>query len=268
MVVLVAGACVHQSGHTYDCRYVPRLPSVPVMTADPSNAWDTGALMAWVASLADPLLAPGVAAGATDRARRECGADPAGASSWLAGWTRDMLVSLPGPDPWRHLSARAPGARGGQDVVVRGWGEVPTRVGATTARGRFGTWGDGTDLLVPQHRNPSADVGLAALAAGLPDASAAFLAAAGESMSAAGRALDGLCHGSGAAIFDVAAPALRWAAWRRRVYAGAEDEHFVLTGIMWLEWASGARHVDASEFEANRRGGALDDDLYAPVTGT
>lgn len=230
----------------------------------PEADWDVDSIAAWLATMTDPLVEPEVVVETQKRARSACGRDPARASTWFAGVGADMVASLPGPDPWRSLSARVVNP-GGSDVVVEGAAPVPGHTGAESGGGRFGSWHDGTDLVPPAHRDVAADPGLAALATGLSDEAAAVLACCSSSWQEARHGLLLVSGERGERVFDTGAAVVRWLTWRRRVYAGADDLHLVTTGMMWLEMLDGAAgqdEVDQQARDENDAGGLLDDGLY------
>lgn len=232
-----------------------------------TDGWDDQDIAAWVACLGESLVRPELATQIARQARTTLDTDPARGRLWLAGVIGDLVASLPQPDPWRHLSARVPVA-GGTDIVLLGTATPPAGLGAASAAGEFGTWRDGVDLVPPAHANLLVDSGLIALAEPLEPASAALLALCGSDFRTGARALEELATG-GPGAFDIAAPALRWAAWRRRVYTGPEDTYPMTTGFMWLNFAArlaAGEGFDDTQWQADRESGALPAELYDPVT--
>lgn len=237
------------------------------MTKYADLLWDEESLAAWVVTLSTPLIDPETMAGIAQLARQSCGADSVQAATFLAGACADVLFTLPEADPWRHLSARVV-SPGSTDMVRAAPAPVPETTGAASARGAFGTWRDGADLFAPAHQNLLVDPYLAPLATALPPASAAALAFAGASYSEGAQALL-LARGSGSVVFDIGAPALRWAMWRRWAYLGDADD-FTYSAVMgWLVRSgpvvSTGAFPDRPEWEAEREAARIPDDEYRPV---
>lgn len=225
--------------------------------------WDHEPLVSWLVLLSESLVPPEVGAEIVERAEQACAQNPLRASMWLAGTCADMARSLPANDPWRTLSVRVVNSSG-PDVVFNGSGQVPEQTGATSVAGPFGSWRDGTDLVPLAHRSLLADPGLVGLVRPLSPASASFLAVSSRGWEQGRSVLEMLCPGDGGAMFEVAADAIRWATWRRRVYTGPEDPHLATTGMLWLEMVARGT-VDEDQRADNAEAGFLDDDLYEPV---
>lgn len=240
-------------------------PFMDVAVSDEAT-WDDQDLAAWAITLAQPLVRPGLAVKIARQARATMALDPPRARYWLAGLIGDIVSSLPSIDPWRSLSARVP-VLGNPDIVVLGSVPPPDSLGAASARGPFGTWQDGADLVPPTHPNLLIDRELIVLAEGLVPASAAVLAMCASDFHTGARALQVLGPG-GPESFDIGAPALRWAMWRRQVYVGQEDTWAHTAAMMWLHRAGAlvtGEQFDEETWQEDREEGALPDELYEPV---
>lgn len=231
------------------------------------DGWDDQDVAAWVTSMGESLTDPRLALEIAGRARESFAADADRGRIWGAGVVSDVISTLPSVDPWRNLSARVR-VEGGADLVLLGAAPPPPQTGATSPSGSpFGTWQDGVDLVPPAHRNLLVDIGLIALAEPLAPQAAAFMALAASDWRSGVRALEELGAGGGE-VFDVVLPALRWAAWRRRVYTGPEDSYLMTTGFEWLSRASlitSGDPVDDSSWAEERDAEVLGDELYEPI---
>ncbi len=148
---------------------------------------------------------------------------------WFAGVTSDLMRALPSDDPWRHLSA---GVGVGKARMTRGRWATP-ETGARGARDRFGSPSDGADLVLDVGLPPAADPGLAALADGLSDESAAVLAFAADGWKPGGLAAIAVVGSARETTFPVLGRCLAWAMWRHRCYAGAGDPLPMDSGQAW-----------------------------------
>lgn len=98
--------------------------------------------------------------------------------------------------------------------------------------------------------------------------SAAFMAHSASGWEAGSSALQDRCR-EGGEVFDVALPALRWAAWRRRVYTGPEDHFLMTTGFAWLPRAADVESTgtfDTQTWATELTADVLSPDLYNPVS--
>src|SRR5699024_2382231 len=102
------------------------------MSGEPE--WDDQDLAAWVITLTQPLVRPGLAVKIARQARATMALAPQRARYWLAGLIGDLVSSLPSIDPWRSLSGRVPVADG-SDLVVLGSAPPPGGLGAASVRG-------------------------------------------------------------------------------------------------------------------------------------
>ncbi|MGC0252648.1 hypothetical protein [Pseudactinotalea sp. Z1748] len=228
--------------------------------------WDDQDIAAWVTTLGQPLVRPGLATQIARQARTTMALDAPRARYWLTGVIGDLVASLPEVDPWRALSARVP-VEGEADITLLGTAPPPPGLGAASATGEFGTWRDGADLVPASHANLLIDRELIVLVEGLAPASAAVLALCGSDYHLGVRALQVL-GAEGPESFDIAAPALRWALWRRQVYTGPEDTWAHTTALMWLHYAAqlaSGEVFDTASWQADRAEGALPAYLYDPV---
>lgn len=166
-----------------------------------------------------------------------------------------MLRSLAPSDPWRNLTVSPAGQVLHPD------------------QSPFGTWSDATDIIFPSHRDRLSDLNLAALADPMPaDAARLFAAAAGgwkaalawceENLPQQGR----LDEEAAAALVATARVALVWAAYRRRIFAGADDHFFPSSASQWITRAEAvASGEDFDEARAARElsYALIDDATYA-----
>lgn len=202
-------------------------------------ATDDEDIAAWVVALCEPLIAARTRSGIENRMIRCAQDDPTYLSWWFAGVTADVMATLPGADPWRSAKA-----------------------------GAFSGWQAGVDLVPPAHPNLFVDVGLAALVDPLPPRGRQVLARAADDVAGAASVLMGIAGGQD--LVEAGGGALRWAAWRRRVYVGPEDPYVMTTGFGWLNRARahmGSAELDREEWEAERAAATLTDDHYQPVKG-
>ncbi len=152
------------------------------------------------------------------------------AATFFGGMIADAVRTLPGEDPWRHMSAKI---RVGQIELTRGEIPRPPEVTGALLRGQaFGAPDAGKDLVDLTPGDPSSAVASAALAEGLNPVSAVVVAFATDGWRHAGEVLRSVPTG-GRDLFDTGAEALRWALWRRRVYVGLDDPMTMLSGMQW-----------------------------------
>lgn len=206
----------------------------------------------------------------------QCRANPDWMSTLAAGPLSDLVRTLPPADPWRHLSARI-SVHEGPDVVR---GQIPAppehtgaMIGMNGHARAFGTFLDESDRLPRAAKALIDDPGVAALETGLQPDAAAVLAMSGDGWRAAKRALlavydqaqyqrrsrnDDLGIGpaevmdhatwvanvSGRAMAEAAMTAITWAMHRRRTYAYAANDSFLLLDFdRWVDRANRAREA-------------------------
>lgn len=197
--------------------------------------------------------------------------------NWTAGWFAGVIYSgihtLPADDPWRHLSARLASLQG-DDMVRREPGvPVPVPTMAVSKNGQFGSNTDALDLVPNDFGDPWCDPSLTAVTPApteneafdaTPDHSyidpvaAAMIAFGSESYTttrqaalvSAERAL-GLPSGAWNLPpldrlkevdrwIEAMATAMRWTAYRRRVYFSRWDSFMHEQCLSWLNQADAA----------------------------
>lgn len=204
--------------------------------------------------------------------------NPESATWWFGGVIADQIRSLPPADPWRHLSARA-----GETLTRGRLPKPPELTGAIGANGKFGSMQDCTDLAHPSFSDPATDVGLAAVASGISNASAALVAFAADGPEVCARA--GMAvhaellsetrdpQAAAAGLFGACADATRWAVWRRRAYVGLGDDWTLASGFAWLwraEELAANGDLPAGEWDEAERALAdagIDPGTYEAITG-
>lgn len=186
---------------------------------------ETGWVSRWVVSLCEPLLDVRSRQETENAMERLTAENPVWVAAWASGWLSDIMRSLDPADPWRNLTV--------EDHQARHPNGSP-----------FGSWVDATDIVHAGTEDIRSDLGLAALAEQLDPEAAELLAAAAESREAAFAWLKGhqatgpqLFPGEAEKHFRIIASALRWAIYRRRLFAGAEDPFVPISGTEWIRRA-------------------------------
>jgi hypothetical protein len=179
----------------------------------------------WVTGFLDGLVSPDGRSAREAQLLSHVRSRPVPFAAFVSGVVGDLLSSLPAEDPWRHTIV--------VDGVVRSVRGDP-----------FGTWADGTDLLIPSHLNVGCDNNLAALDPALSESAAWVIHLGGQGWGAACKALksavaDGL---SADDLFVDGCAAMRWVMHRRRAYTGADD---LYVSIVMGAWARRAQAVVA-----------------------
>lgn len=170
----------------------------------------------WVVALCEPLLSLSARRSADEGAESAAERCPEWFRIWAAGTLSDIMLTLDPEDPWLSLSIDEAGA-----VRLRNGNE-------------FGSWRDSTDILhvaAPGRFIAEEDLGLAALAEGLPRASALLLVAAADGFD---RLREQLSLTPASDLFEVVADALRWAIHRRRIFTGLDDAYSPVTAGNWI----------------------------------
>lgn len=184
---------------------------------------ETGWVSRWVVSLCEPLLDIESRQEIEHAMERLAAEHPQWVAAWATGWLSDIIRSLDPEDPWRNVA------------VVDGQTQHPDGT-------PFGSWVDATDIVHAGTDDIRADLGLASLASPLSPEAAALFAAAGRSRQEAYALLTQntgpqLFPADAKNFFRTIADALRWAIYRRRLFAGAEDPFIPITGTEWIRRA-------------------------------
>lgn len=202
----------------------------------------------WAITMTEPLIATQRRIELDDAMRMVCMTHPEWATNFFGGVIANLIRSLENGDPFRHLAARL-ACREGEDLV-RGAAELtPETTGAVAPSGSpFGTHDDCVDLTGPVHGLLDQDPALAAVETPLSTISAAVLAICADGWQAGRDALDAV-HANNPRNFDsvyiVAAPALRWAAHRRRASGASTEDDWVIRSInLWAARAELATNGD------------------------
>ncbi|MGK3708770.1 hypothetical protein [Arthrobacter sp. IK3] len=206
----------------------------------------------WVVSLCEPLV--------TTAARREidehvadiAARQPLWISAWASGLVSDLVRSLDPEDPWRNLEVASSGA-----VMPDG--------------SPFGTWVDATDIVPPSVPDRRADVGLAAVDTGLSGRASEFVAVAAGGWRPAfewirenlvtAPALDGP---QAAELLDTVDGAIRWAMFRRRLFAGQDDPFIPVDAAAWTTRAG--KMISGEAWDEARAARVLESNKIQPGT--
>lgn len=185
--------------------------------------------------------------------RKTCADHPAWASIVLGGTIADLVQSLPADDPWRSCSARIGRLVMGQHPPNQDGARLPDG-------GRLGSWTSFVDTLGRPAEGANIELDPAYTPvlvdlSGVSEAVLAFGAQGWEKASAAvsatlarassTSAVDDLPHLPGvltlnpAPVYTYAAPALRWAAYRRRSYGTSPDDPWLAESLYRWSWRAG-----------------------------
>ena len=233
----------------------------------------------WLVAQCEPLVPTLDRAVAEEAFVAEATTGPARVTWWFAGVIADHVLTLPPPDPWRHLSARV-----GSSLTRGRLPRPPATTGAVGVRGPFGTVEDGQDLAHPSFAHAPTDVGLAAINSGLSRGGGALLAFAADGWDATARAAQLLYAEHRAQTGDRSAAAgryfadlsgaLRWAIWRRRAYLGQGDDWTLASGFAWL-WRAEEFHTHGKlpkgewdEVTRSLEQERIDPDSYTLISGS
>lgn len=178
----------------------------------------------WLAGLVDGLVSPDTRADNDCQMLLHTRVRPVLFAAFVSGVVSDLLSSPPAEDPWRRTT------------LVEGT--------VRSLRGEsFGSWVDGTDLLVRGHPDLRFDSSLAALASPLTRSAALLIHLCARSWSAACDTLREAIRGGITAdeLFSDGCAAIRWALHRRRAYTGADDPY---TTLVTMEWVRRANSVE------------------------
>lgn len=191
---------------------------------------ETGWVSRWVVSLCEPLLDIESRQEIENAMERLAAENPHWVAAWASGWLSDIIRSLDPADPWRNIT------------ILEGQTQHPDGT-------PFGSWVDATDIVHAGTDDIRADLGLAALASPLsPEAAVLFAAACRGRDEAYALLTDGigpqLFPANAKTFFSTVAAALRWAIYRRRLFAGAEDPFIPISGT---EWIRRARFITSGE---------------------
>lgn len=183
---------------------------------------ETGWVSRWVVAMHDPLVDTDARREIDEGLKELVAAHPHWFAAWFSGHLSDIVSSLDPEDPWRRLHV-----------------EEGTAVHANGRR--FGSPEDSEDLARPSVPDLRSDLGLAALAPGLPDESAVLIALAANGWDPVLAWCEKnlvkepvLGQKDAAGFFKIATAALRWAMHRRRLYMGPEDPFIPVNGIAWI----------------------------------
>lgn len=184
---------------------------------------ETGWVSRWVVSLCEPLLDIESRQEIENAMERLAAEHPRWVAAWASGWLSDIIMSLDPADPWRNVTVRD-----GQAQHPNG--------------SPFGSWVDATDIVHAGTDDIHEDLGLAALANPLSPEAAALFSAAGRGREEAYALLTEntgpqLFPADAKTYFRTISSALRWAIYRRRLFAGAEDPFIPVTGGEWIRRA-------------------------------
>ena len=179
----------------------------------------------WVVSLCEPLITTAARQEIEEHVRAIASRNPLWFSAWAAGFVSDMVRSLDPEDPWRNLELKDGGA-----LLPDG--------------SPFGTWVDATDIVPPSVPDRRSDLGLAAVDTPLPARGAELVAAAAGGWRpvlnwltanlATAPALEGE---QAQEFFETIDGAVRWAMFRRRLFAGMDDAFIPVAAASWVSRA-------------------------------
>lgn len=206
----------------------------------------------WTQTLVEPLLPLEIRNNLERGMRQVCADHPTWASFVLGGAISDIVLSLPGNDPWRTSSARLGRTTHGD--------RPPARDGARLPDGtRLGHWKSFVDTLgTPAEEDLSLDPAYAPIALDLAAVSEAIISfgaggwetgttgvSAAVARGSATSAVDDLANLPGiqtlhpAPVYTYAVPALRWASYRRRSYGTSADDPWVAESLYRWSWRAG-----------------------------
>lgn len=185
----------------------------------------------WAVTYVEPLVDTARRLALDAAMTQLCAQRPALMGYWFAGVLSDHALTLPPADPWRSL--RATIVVDGQVAHRRGpMPAEPVFTGAIGPAGPFGTVSDATDVIMVARTEPETDDRLAALSTGLDSISSTILAFAADGQDEVREVLALATEPS--TLFSVASAALRWLAWRRRVYTGPDDALLLHSVANWM----------------------------------
>lgn len=202
----------------------------------------------WLFTLTDPLIPLRYRQHINDQMVALITTRPRWGAFFIGGVLSDLISTLPGSDPWRHLSARWGASSFGP--------HPPLDNGAVGVTGRvFGTYTDALDVAGQVMAHPEIDTGLAAFAQPLSPGAAYAVAAGALGHKRAPDALAALAGGTDegdvseqeqvAAVIQIGSrrrlpqgqgrqlaedglEAIRWVAARRRSWLGTTDDSYVV----------------------------------------
>lgn len=193
---------------------------------------DIGWVTRWVVALCEPLITTAERLEIEEQVAAVAAREPRWFSAWAAGFVSDLVRSLDPEDPWRNL-------------------EIDGHRALLPDGSPFGTWIDATDIVPPSVPDRRADLGLAALELPLSDRAAELVAVAAGGWRATQAWFDEAFPGSrltgeqASEFFDTAYAAIRWAMFRRRLFAGKEDPFIPVAAAAWLSRAEKMVNVEA-----------------------
>lgn len=220
------------------------------MNDTPSTPRDV--VIRWTQTLVEPLT-PLAQRSQFEKAMREaCSSHPSWSSYVIGGALSDIMQSLPDADPWRQCSARLGRKTVGEKPPVRDGARLPDG-------GHLGTWENFSDTLgTPGNEDLSLDPSYSPVSIDLTPVSAALVAfgaygwmASSEAVAATltqgevTSAVDDLANLPGvrtlshAPVYTYGAPALRWAAYRRRSYGIGPDDPWLAESLYRWSWRAG-----------------------------
>ncbi|MCU6481287.1 hypothetical protein [Arthrobacter sp. A2-55] len=223
--------------------------------SQPETVWVTR----WVVALSEPLIGAAARAEIDSRMVNLVTTHPHWFAAWASGYLSSLVCSLDSSDPWTQLS------------IIDGKVVLPDG-------SPFGTWVDATDLIHADKPDLRSDLGLAALFDPLSDESARMLATAsrGWDKTLAWCESEILLTArftpeAGVRFFEIASAAIRWAIFRRRIFAGKDDPYIPVCATQWLDRAlkviSGERW-DEARAARMLAGSKVQDGTYAKFTGS
>lgn len=283
--------------------YSPGEPPLPLGTVGDGPAQHPQTIARWAIGFSDPLVDVRTRLARTEAMVRFVERNTAWTTAFFAGVLHELMLTLPGQDPWRLMSgcvdfdeietgvAADPsdpllslaGEPTRNRTVLRQRTPVPNRTGAITARDTwFGSLEDVADITPPDTPDAASDIGVSAVTAPMSPLSAAVLAfSAGrvrelqQLLQAIQRHLwlaevRGVLGGeSAAAIYlETVTTVVRWIQFRRRSYLGDDDGYLLSLMIAWIPSAErvvGGRPIatEVGQFRA----AMIDADAYSIALG-
>lgn len=206
----------------------------------------------WVVAQCEPLIATAVRQEIDEHFAGIAASDPLWLSAWASGLVSDLVRSLDPEDPWRNLEVD-----GDRALLPDG--------------SPFGTWVDATDIVPPSVPDRRSDLGLAAVDMPLSARSAELVAVAAGGWR---RTLDWfrdnlatapVLEGDRAAeLLTTVEEAIRWAMFRRRLFAGMEDPFIPVSAVAWISRAG--KMVNGEAWDEARAARVLESNRIHPGT--
>lgn len=213
---------------------------------------DIGWITRWVVALCEPLVTTAERREIEDQVVSVVAREPRWFSAWAAGFISDLVRSLDPEDPWRNL-------------------EVDGHRALLPDGSPFGTWVDATDIVPPSLPDRRSDLGLAALEIPLSERAAELVAVAAGGWRPTMTWLEDTFSGAtrldekqASEFFETAYAAIRWAMFRRRLFAGKEDPFIPVAAAAWLSRAE--KMANAESWDEARAARVLDSNKIQPGT--